>query len=265
MKIQFILLISIFLGISTITGQKSEFRIQAGANVTFMPDFNNVVAILNDGIAVSGVISVANSISPIIICETSSRTEPGMGFEASLDFEYSLRKGWKLFNSVGFDLMRYDYDTYISAEGTPNLWLSEYTEEYGNTSFYYINLKPINVSKDFFENRLTLMAGATLNINVYSKYSNVLVIYSEEAVAEGKVDGIERLYFDTSRAANGILVGIHGKAECRIISSLSGFISYEYFFNSVYHKETYSDEVIRNARPSQLNLGLSYSFWHSGK
>jgi hypothetical protein len=263
-KSMFIAMLLIFV-IPLISAQKFDLRIQAGANVTFMPDFENTLAILNDGLAVPGVISVANSRVPIMVIEPTSLTQPGFGFGAGVDSRYSMQKGWKLYFSLGFNMMKYDYDTYIDEEGTPNLWLSEYTPQYGNTSFYYINLKPVNISKDFLEGRLSLTAGATFNFNVYSKYFNILVIYSDEAIAAGRIDGIERLYFESTGSASLLLAGVHGKMDCRIIGDLYGFASYEYFFNSVYQKKTSFGDLWKDTNPSQLHLGLSYAFWHSGK
>ena len=256
-----ILAVFLVFGLSSLYCQKFDLGAYAGANVTFMPDFANMFAILNDGLAVPGVISVANSRGPIMITEPTSQTQPGFGFGAGVDSRYSLQRGWKLYFALGFTMMRYDYDTYIDEEGTPNLWLSEYTPEYGNSSFYYINVKPVNVTKDFMEGRLSLTAGATLNFNVYSKHFDILVIYSEEAIAEGRVDGIERLYFESTRGSSLILAGVNGKIDCRIIGDLYGFASYEYFFNSVYAKNEPND-IRKYTKPSQLHAGLSYIFWH---
>lgn len=265
MKKSMIIAILLIFVIPLISAQKFDLRIQAGANVTFMPDFDNTIAILNDGIAVSGVISVANSIGPIILSESESQTMPGIGFGAGVESRYNLGKDWKLSLSLGFDMMRYDFDTYINADNTPNLWMSEYTPDYGNTVIYYINLKPLNVSKDFFRGKLTLQAGPSFNFTINSKYYNILVIYSDEAAAAGKVDGIERIYFDWYGKTSSILAGLHGRVEYSIIDRLQLFISCEHFFNSVYQKETSSVELIYDTKPTQLFFGLSYAFWHSGK
>lgn len=265
MKSTLIITLLIIFNIFSLSAQKFDLRFQASANVTFMPDFENDFAILNDGLAVPGVISVANSRGPIMITEPTSQTKPGFGLDAGVDSRYSLQKGWKLYFALGFTMMRYDYDTYIDEEGTPNLWLSDYTPEYGNSSFYYINLKPVNVTKDFMEGKLSLTAGATLDFNVYSKHYDILVIYSDEAIAEGRPDGIERLYFESTRGSSLILAGVHGKIDCRIIGDLYGFASYEYFFNSVYANKDSDGDIRKYSKPSQLHVGLSYVFWHDNK
>lgn len=265
MKNSLIITLLLIFNIFPLSAQKFDLAAYAGANVTFMPDFANMFAILNDGLAVPGVISVANSRGPIMITEPTSQTRPGFGFGAGVDSRYSMQKGWKLYFSLGFMMMKYDYDTYIDEEGTPNLWLSEYTPEYGNSSFYYINVKPVNVTKDFMKGRLSLTAGATLNINVYSKHYDILIIYSDEAIAEGRPDGIERLYFESTRGSSLILAGVHGKIDCRIFGDLYGFASYEYFFNSVYAKKDSDGDIRKYSKPSLLHVGLSYVFWNSGK
>jgi hypothetical protein len=265
MKNSLIITLLLIFNNFSLSAQKFDLRVQAGANLTFMPDFDNTIVILNDGIAVSGIISVANSAGPIILSESVSQTTPGFGFGAGLESRYNLGKDWKLSLSLGFNLMNYDFDTYITADDTPNIWLSEYTPEYGNTSLYYLNVKPLNVSKDLLNNKLTIQAGLTLNFNIYSKYNNTIIIYTEEAAAAGKTDGIERVYFDSYGNASLILAGLHGRMECKIIERLSGFISCEYFFNSVYQKETSSDALVKDSNPSQLYFGINYVFWNSGK
>ena len=260
MKKSMLFLSLLFFGFFSANGQKIDFSVQAGANVTFMRDFENVIVILNDGIAVSGIISIANSAGPIIISNSVSDARPGFGFTCSFISRYNLNKGWRLNFDLGFESMRFDYDTYISEPNTPNLWLSEYTEDYGNTANWYINLKPLNVSKDLWNDKLNLVLGPTFNVNLSNTYHNILVVYSDEAIAEGKVDGIERVYFDAHAESSLILAGIHTRAAIRIVDHLQAFTSFEYFFNSIYASNSSDSEYTRGTNPAKLNFGLAFNY-----
>jgi hypothetical protein len=262
MSIKKALIVLLFiLPYSPLSAQKFDVRFQASPNITFMPNFANQVIIINDGLLVPGLISPSNSITIPLLSSSTSQTSPGIGFGANVEIRYDLGKAWKISLGCGIDLMRYDFDTYIKAAGTPNLWLSEYTPDYGNTGIYYMNIKPLNISKGILNGSLNFQAGATINITLKSDYFNTLIVFCPDPPSCGQVDGIDRVYFDSFGEANKFLIGLHGRVEFHIINTLDIFASCMHFFNSVYNKDTSSEETVKQAKPTQLEIGFSYVFW----
>lgn len=92
------LLISFGLSISA---QNLELKVVAGSNLTFIPHFTDDVIIANDGLVVPGLISPANSLSPLILAKSRSITTTKPGFYMDIVLDYKIAERWKLSAAIG--------------------------------------------------------------------------------------------------------------------------------------------------------------------
>jgi|GEM_PF-2277556 len=255
-------IIIINLSCINLSGQKFDIRVQAGANLTWVPDFENIVLIANDGIIIQGLIAPMNSYSTLLVSSSTSKTSPGFGLDADVEIRYNLGRSWKISVACGLDIMKYDFDTFIEVPGTPNIWLSEYTTGYGNTSIYFLNIRPLNISKAILHNKLAIQAGISLDILLKSDNYNVLIVYAADPENSGKADGIERIYFNSFGAVNNFIFGLQGRVEYNVFNNFNAFVCYQHFFSSVYDKKSSSSQTVKDAKASQVQVGLSYVFWN---
>nr|NQU90943.1 hypothetical protein [Bacteroidota bacterium] len=246
---------------SALYGQKFELSVNSGLSLTYIPDFTSYIAIANDGLIIPGFINIANSKTPILFCEAPSEVTIKPTFFADMELRYKITNRVSLTFSAGYSQLKYDYDTYINTEGTPQVKLSDISSDYGNTIHYYINLKPLNVTMGFLENKLTIQGGATLNFQIKSEYSNVLIIYSQELVGDEIVYDTERVYFNFHGNPSKFLYGIHMRAEYDIAKVLSLFISGQYFFKSIYHSDSKSSQINKMYIPFLLQAGFGFKLW----
>lgn len=243
-----------------LSAQKFEMRVNAGANLTFVPDYADLVLIANDGLVVPGLIHPGNSITPIIFAETTAETTARLGFVADLEIRMKVCDNCSLSLAAGIARMNYKYDNYVDAEGTPNVRLSELDDDFGITNLLYFNVRPLNFGIDLFDNKLTLQGGATFNFFLKGKSNSTVILYAEPATG-GANSEIEKVYFSTSGIANRVLYGVHLRFEFSIIKALDLFLSGQYYFNSIYNSEESNFPELKAAKPITIQMGMSYTFW----
>ena len=238
-----------------LSAQRFEMRVNAGTNLTFVPDYGDYVLIANDGLIVPGLIKPGNSLTPIIYAETIAETKPRFGFVADLEIRMKICNNCSLSLAAGITRMNYKYDNYVVTDGTPIVRLSELDNDFGITKLLYLNLRPLNFGVDLFESKLTLQGGATFNFFLKGKSNSTVILYAEPVTGGGESE-IEKVYFSATGTANNVLYGIHLRAEFSIIKALDIFISGQYYFNSIYNSEER-----KAANPTTIELGISYTFW----
>lgn len=238
-----------------LSAQKFEMRVNASANLTFVPDYADLVLIANDGLIVPGLIVPGNSLTPIIHTETIAETTAKFGFVADLEIRMKVCDNCSLSLAAGIARMNYKYDNYVAAEGTPIVRLSELDNDFGITKLLYLNVRPLNFSIDLFDNKLTLQGGATFNFFLKGESNSTVILYAEPVTGSTESE-IEKVYFSTNGKANSVLYGVHLRVEFNIIKALDLFLSSQYYFNSIY-----SGEEQKAAKPTTIQMGMSYTFW----
>ncbi len=261
MKNRFVIAIFLQLIAFSLFAQKFEIRIDAGANLTFLPDYENWIYVANDGLIVPGLISINNSLTPVLIGNSTAETSARLGFVADLEIRMKVCDKCNLSLAAGISKLNYKFDSYVDIEGTPNVRLSEIVSDFGNSGLLYINVRPLNFGIDLFNERLTLQAGATFNFFLKGKTNNYVILYSQETVVGGTSQKVEKLYIASTGVVNSILYGIHLRAEYNIVQALEVFISGQYYFNSIYDYEESNSPELKAVKPTVVSAGISYAFW----
>ena len=244
--------------------QNIEMSFNAGTNFTFVPNFNNPILIINDGLVIPGLIHPSNSRTPLLYSSSTSETKTRLGF--SFDFELSLRVAEKLKMSLsaGLTQMSYDYNTTVNTAGTPVVELENLSESYGNTDLLYLSLKPLSLSSDFFNEKLNLQLGFLLHILAKSEYNNSLVLYSNPNNGEQTIAGVDKVYFESIGKMNNVLYGLGLRASYQIIKDIDVFVSGQYYFNSIYDTEKDAYENLEDCKPALLQAGITWTICKCG-
>lgn len=245
----------------TFFAQKFEVRINAGANLTFIPDYVHWIYVANDGLIVPGLISINNSVTPVIVGTSIAETNARLGFLADLEIRMKVCDKCSLSLAAGISRLNYGYDNYIDIEGTPNVRLGELSSDFGNTCLLYLNVRPLNFGIDLFNDKLTLQGGATFNFFLKGKSNNTVVLYAAEPVVGGTEPIVEKLYMVSASLANSILYGAYFRVEYNILSELDVFISSQYYFNPIFESEESNYLELKATKPIIVDVGLSFTFW----
>lgn len=244
----------------SVQAQNWEFKIGAGANFTFVPDFNGEVYIANDGLVVPNFIHITNSNSPVIVSESRFETKAKPGFYLDFDLVFSMTKYWKLSTLGGISYWVYDYDTYIEAEGTNTLYLSELDPSHGQTKLFYFNVKPLSISYAINNDKFELQTGPSINFLLSSSYSTVVLIEHQEILNGQEYQLVDKAYFKSIDEINKLLIGWHLLAGTHLLNNLEFTVSGEYYFNSVYFSENSAiNASYSSIIPIQLTAGLRFS------
>ena len=242
-------LVVLLLVTTTAQAQKIELKINAGANLTLVPDFNNKIYIAN-GFVIPGFIDVNNA-QQVSINEYASKTKPGLGFNVEAEAGKKLNDKWKISFSLGLMQMRYDYDTYIPQSFYKNdFCLSDLLDKYGDTRLTYLTSRPVNVSRTF--NRFSVQGGAIISYLINKKYTNALILYNQgtrEAVGA---------FFEEKGDVQKLLFGAHLNARYSIAHNLEIMLGGQYFFNSLYKSGDTYKSLHDKSKALQIQLGLSY-------
>ncbi|MDP2722029.1 MAG: outer membrane beta-barrel protein [Bacteroidales bacterium] len=249
----------------SVYAQNLELKVEAGSNLTFIPDFIDDVIIANDGLIVPGLITPANSLSPLIWAKSFSETKTKPGFYVDVVLDYKFAERWKLFASAGLSYWRYDYDTYIDTEETTTFYLSEIDPNHGNTSILYYNIKPVSFSYEFIVNRLFLHGGPSFNYLIAGDFSKTVLISHTETFDGKLYEIVDRAYFKSTEEMNTVLIGFDLGVDIKIIRQLYLAVSGQYYFNSVYYTGNSYKSDLSNCNPLQLQVGLNYQVFDFNK
>jgi hypothetical protein len=237
---------------TTAIAQKFDLKINAAANLTLMPDFQNQIYIV-DGFIAPGLIGVQYARNGFVVNSTTSNTKLGAGFTVEAEAGMKLDNKWKLSLALGLMQLRYNYDTYISQSFYKNdFYLGDVLSEYGDSRFTYLTLRPVNVTRTF--SRFSVQAGPVLNYLLNKKIINTVVI-SNPSTNEA-VGG----FFEEKGDAQKFLFGAHLNARYAVIKNLEVMAGAQYFFNSLYKSEGTYEPLRDKSKALQLQLGLSYNF-----
>ena len=266
MKKAIVISFIIYLSGYTLFAQKFELKIDAGANLTFIPEFENRILITKGGLVIPNLVRRGNSYENPIIGTVVSETSPGFGFFADLEIGMNLSDRFNLSLLAGVNQMNYTYDTYVDFDEAPPGYLSELDANYGKTNLFFIDLKPLNLSVSFFKNKMSLQSGPSFNFLVQSEQNNIIIHYTEYLSLDGvpyKV--MDKLHFDSTDSLNKVMYGWYLRGGFKIIEQLELFVSGQFYFNSLYKNNDTYDQYISACKPIQLQAGLSYAFWKFGK
>ncbi|MBO9728962.1 MAG: hypothetical protein J7623_10030 [Chitinophaga sp.] len=249
MKFPIALMVLVFCSMAGIA-QKNELKINASANTTILPNFQNRIAIAN-GFNIPDVIIVNNSQNPIYVVDANSSTKSKVGFVVEAEAGRKLNNRWKLSLSLGVMQVNYSYDTYIPQSFYKNdFHLKDIASDYGNTKLTYLTSRPINVGVTF--NKFSIQGGAILNYLVGKKYTNTVVVYNNNGHAAGA-------FFEEKGEPKQFLLGGHLNARYEIVPNLEVMLGGQYFFSSLYKKENTYQPLYDKSKALQLQLGLSYN------
>lgn len=236
-----------------VAAQKIELKVNASANLSMLPNFDNQIIIVN-GFTIPGVISVANAANPPMATTATSKTKRQAGFNFEVEAGRKLSDRWKISLSLGVNQIRYDYDTHIyqSILYKNDFDLSELTTKYGDSKFTYLTSRPLNVSLTF--DRFSLQAGPIINYLIGKKYSNYVVV--------SNVDTREAIgaFFESKGDVQKFLYGVHLNARMAMAKNLEIMLGSQYFLNALYKKETTYKPIYDKSKALQIQLGLSYNF-----
>ena len=232
--------------------QKIELKVNAGANVSILPNFNNQIIIIN-GFIVPGVITTANAANPPMGTTVPSKTKPQAGFNFEVEAGKKLSERWKISLSLGVNQIRYDYDTHIyqSILYKSDFDLSELTTKYGDSKFTYLTSRPLNISLTF--HRFSVQAGPIVSYLIGRKYSNYVVLSNpdnREAIGA---------FFESKGDIQKFLYGAHLNARMVVAKNLEIMLGGQYFLNSLYKKEITYKPIYDKSKALQIQLGLSYN------
>lgn len=241
-------LLLLTLSTTAASAQKIELKINAAANLTILPDFNNRIYIA-DGFIVPGLITPANARKLSITTPVSAtRNRPGLMLEAEAGKKLSSR--WKLSVALGFIRMKYDYDTHIAQSFYGNnFYLGEKAAKYGETRLSYLSARPANVAVTF--NRFSLQGGPVIGYLIGKQYTNNVVIHSNTGEAVGA-------FWEEKGDVQQWLFGAHLNARYEIIPRLEVMLGGQYFFNSIYKRDGTYEPLYNKSKPLQVQLGVSY-------
>ena len=252
----------------SVFAQNLKLKVEAGSNLTFIPDFIDDVIIANDGLIIPGLITPSNSVSPLIYTKSRSATTTKPGFYIGVALDYQFAERWKLFASAGLSYWRYDYDTYIYAKGTPMIYLSEIDPNHGNTSILYYTVKPVGFSYELIVNRLVLHAGPSFNFLIAGDFTKTVLISHTETFDGKLYEIVDRAYFKSTKEMNTLLIGFDLGVDIKIIRQLYLAVSGQYYFNSVNYTGNSNNNYksdLSNCNPLQLQVGLSYQVFDFNK
>jgi hypothetical protein len=256
----------IYLSGFTLFAQKFELKIDAGANLAFIPEFENRILITKGGLVIPNWVVRVNSNEVPIIGTAVSETSPGFGLFADLEIGMNLSDKFNLSLLAGVNQMTYTYDTYVDFDEAPPGYLSELDANYGKTNLLYIDLKPVNLSVNLFKNKMSLQSGPSFNFLLHSEQNNIIIHYTEYLSLDGvpyKV--MDKLHFDSTDSLNKVMYGWYLRSGFRIIKQLELFVSGQFYFNSLYKNYDTYYQYVSACKPIQLQAGLSYAIWKFGK
>ncbi|MBS0025849.1 outer membrane beta-barrel protein [Chitinophaga sp. 22321] len=238
---------------ATLAAQKTDFKVNASANISVLPAFNNQIIIVN-GFIVPGAISVANAANPPMTTSSTSSTKSQIGFNVEVEAGKKLSDRWKISLSLGINQIRFDYDTHIyqSVLYKNDFDLSELTTKYGDSKFTYLSSRPFNVSLTF--NRFALQAGPIISYLIGKKYSNYVLVSN---TGTGEAIGA---FFESKGDIQKFLYGAHLNARIGVAKNLEIMLGGQYFLNSLYKKEVTYKPIYDKSKALQFQLGLSYNF-----
>ncbi len=250
MKFRFLILALLFSTI-WVNAQNFDIKINAGANATYIPKFQNQLTIV-DGFIIPGLYTPGNAKNPPIVVESASTPNYKAGFFADAEISQELWNNWKLSLSLGASQINYTYDNRVPATTlSPDTSMKSLFSNYGNTRMLYFSSRFLNVTKSF--NRVSLQIGPVVNYLANKKFNNTYLFYDASDSLNAKA-GI----FEQKEGANKWLIGGHFNFRYKISPPLEIMVGTQYFFNSLYKKENTYESIYKKSKPLQLQVGLSY-------
>ncbi len=257
-----------------LNAQDFEFNLNIAPNLAILPDFTNEIYIAID--PVGSLVNIERPINPYNFESYRTYTyvqkpSPKTGYNIELELGFRLNDKFKLIFIGGLNSMKYSYETTINIEGVSSDNLNDLDSDYGNPSFLYLNLKPINLSTKLISNKLNILFGPAFNYLVKNNYSKVVIEYSNNYIYESSTyKEIDKVYFERTGELNKLFFGLNSRIRYRISRNLSLFFSAQYYFNPIFGKKDdfrvrYDDAYIgKEFKPLFIQSGLSFDLLSLG-
>jgi hypothetical protein len=251
-------LVPLFAQSESNVSDRFDVQVNVGATFTFIPEFRNYVFAAN-GMVVPGYIHPSNARS-LSVSEGSSSSKSRMGWSAGAEVYYRLPQNYAISVGAGVKKMRFDYNTtgvgQSTESGTYTVNMDDINARFGKTDLLYLQVTPINVSKQFLGNKLTLQAGPVLDFLLKDETVNTVVVYyTSEAYAQNRPD---EAFFDTIGDMRKFIWGANLSASWKVAAPVSIKVSAQYYFNSLYKDKAY-DLDVEKVSPFVLQAGVSLS------
>ncbi|MCB0807363.1 MAG: hypothetical protein KDC05_16340, partial [Bacteroidales bacterium] len=192
----------------TLNAQQAGISFNAGANMTFIPAFENRVVITNEGLTIPELVQRNNSNASPYVGTPTSETHTRPGFFANLEMWKLFREKYRLSFGFGLNQFRYSYDTYVDFDNAPPAYLSEIDHNYGKTNLLYLELNPIKFSVRTFKKKMIFGLGPTINVLIHNKINNIIILNKNYQRLDGaSIEVIEKIYFDSADNLNNTLFG----------------------------------------------------------
>jgi len=245
-------LLMFILVTSIASAQKIELKLNAGVNLTQVPDFKNRIYIA-DGFVIPNYINIDNARS-LTMTETTSKTRPGGGFNVEAELGKKINGKWSVSFSLGMMQMSYTYDTYIAQ----SFYKNDFYIGNGNIRFTYLTLRPFNVSLAY--NRFSIQGGAIISYLTGKKDNNAMIIYNFNTNPFQPVGG----FFEQKGDAQKMLFGAHINSRFAVSKKVEIMLGSQYFFNSLYKKENTYKPLHDKSKALQFQVGVSYRVLSAG-
>ncbi|MEA3503803.1 MAG: hypothetical protein U9R32_01215, partial [Bacteroidota bacterium] len=164
------IILFLFIGTTT-TAKKHKLSINANSTTTFIPNFDYYVHIATEPI-IYDFMDLSNY-THISSSYQEAKTKPKLGFSIDIEYSNRLNKRLSVLFAIGINQMRYEYDTEMNDNGAIYS-LTDLDKDYGNTTLYYLNIRPFNYSVSFNENKTSIFGGPILSLLLKSKSCNAV-------------------------------------------------------------------------------------------
>jgi hypothetical protein len=243
--------------------RKHELSVTAGVSATFLKDIDHWVLGVPDGALLPGVYEPYNSTEPPLISITRSSVKLLPSWFGEVKWNHSIGKGFALSMAVGVENLRFDYETVLKNFTHPDyvdgMLLDEFDATFGRTSLTYFTFSPLNLSKAFFNRRLTLEVGPTVDFLLDKKLHNVLLVYeSEQSRAQNRPD---KMFFDSLGRPKKQFFTLDAEARTKVAKRVSVAATMKVATTSLYEEVGYYSSPVSSIKPVVGQLAVSYSLW----
>jgi len=237
---------------------KLHFALNLGSTFTFVPDSKHTIISLPEGVVIPNYVHPANG-KTVVVNESNASSKAKMGWSAALEFSYELNHNYAWHFSAGVKKLNFDYTvTFVDPTGTyyPDpVNLDDLNSEFGNTNLTYLTIDPA-ISKSFFNKRLRVKLGPTLNWLMDDKTNNILKGYFTPQ--EPGYDMPDEVFFDTTGKPQDLLWGANATLSYQVMPAIDVNLSGQFMFNSIYESRSlFETGDVESVKPFVLAVGVT--------
>jgi hypothetical protein len=262
-KILTVFLVSMLISF-TLHAQRITFSLNAAGNVYSLPEYKSDLYLINHLILDPNYElqnAVPYELTKLMGTVADYQPTSKVGFTIEAEAKLDLGKNWAYSFSVGFSKVRLDIDTKFKFIEIQETKLSQLLSKHGETSYSFLDVRPVNISSFFFGNKLNFQIGCLMEYVLKQDYYNgIMGEYIPENLPEG-VEKIQRAFVKTGLEMPNLLFGYHLKAEYQLNSYLSLYMAYRQVFYSPEDQENKTfPEMTTHFHPYQIQTGIGFNF-----